>query len=131
MTTWLPKHSLLSNSIQRAKMHSSNALVNALVCASKDGSLEDVQAILSQPRDLWDSQLGDSLYQAILRLDPEMVQLLLANGAKLDRSSFILLRMRGNISLLEVFLAHGWDLDSTELDDGEPFIRQVLMWSPS
>lgn len=112
-------------------MHSSNALVNALVCASKDGSLEDVQAILSQPRDLWDSQLGDSLYQAILRLDPEMVQLLLANGAKLDRSSFILLRMRGNISLLEVFLAHGWDLDSTELDDGEPFIRQVLMWSPS
>lgn len=103
---------------------------NDLVCASKEGTAEDVQAILSQPRDLWDIRLGDSLYQAILRLDPEIVQFLLANGAKLDRSSFVLLRMRGNISL-EVFLAHGLDLDSTEFDDGEPFIRQVLMWSPS
>lgn len=119
--TCLQTHNLFRN----PKMDSRNDLI----CASRDRRPEDVQAILNQPRDLWDSQLGDSLSEAVCRSDPEIVSLLLSSGAKLDVSSFQHLLRIGDISILEAFLVHGWDLNSTEF--GEPFIRQVLTWLPS
>ncbi|ETS86452.1 hypothetical protein PFICI_00280 [Pestalotiopsis fici W106-1] len=82
---------------------------NDLVCASKEGRAEDVQATLNQPRDLWDSQLGNSLSKAICRRDPEIVSLLLSSGAKLDASSFIHLARMADTGLLEVFLALATD----------------------
>jgi ankyrin repeat protein len=95
------------------------------VLASTAGEAEKVQAILNQPRDLWESQLEDSLSRAICRRDPEIVRLLLSSGAKLNISSFSHLSRMADIRLLEIFLAHGWDINSTEF--GNPFIRQVLM----
>lgn len=92
-----------------------------LVSASAHGSAKDVQAILNQPRDLWEGQLEYSLSNAICRSDPQIVRLLLSNGAKLGFSSFRHLLRIGDISILEAFLEHGWDLNSTEF--GEPFIR--------
>lgn len=117
--------------LKMGRIHSTNHLAispdSDLVTASADGKAEDVQVILNQSRDLWDFQLGDSLSEAVYRRDPQIVRLLLSNGAKLDASSFRHLLRMDNISVLEAFLEHGWDVNSTEF--GEPFIRQVFFSS--
>lgn len=89
------------------------------IAACETGDVEAVARILEKGA-VSDDQLQNGLSSAAWRGHPAVADILLSKGAKVDRSSFLGSTNRGDPTIFEVFVKHGFDINSTEFEAGTP-----------
>lgn len=94
----------------------------SLRAACARGDLDEVETILKGPRDTWESELNDSVTQAISDSTQSILTLLLSKGAKLNSGGFFIALNKKNIETFQTLLDHGFDVNTREFM-GEPALR--------
>ncbi|EGZ69771.1 ankyrin, partial [Neurospora tetrasperma FGSC 2509] len=87
------------------------------ITACETGNVEAVTKILENEV-VSDDQLQKGLSKAAWGSHPAVADILLSKGANVDRSSFVGSASRGYSTMFELFVKYGFDINTTEFEDG-------------
>ena len=87
------------------------------ITACETGDIEAVTRILEKEV-VSDDQLQKGLSRAAWRGRPAVANILLSKGAIVDRMSFLGSVSRGDVAMFELFVKYGFDINTTEFEDG-------------
>lgn len=87
------------------------------ITACKTGDVKAVTGFLEQGA-ISDDELQKGLSKAAWKGHSAVADILLSKGAKVDRLSFLGSASHGNVAMFEVFFKYGFDINSTEFEDG-------------
>lgn len=97
------------------------ASLTPLATACSEGNVNLVETMLNANPTPSQGELDGALERATWAGHIEPVRLLLSQGARLNRMSFIGVVRSRDPAMFEELLQHGWDINSTEF--GSPALR--------
>lgn len=94
--------------------------MNGFQSACRSGDLDTVKTLLEQHGSPslsgqdWEHELQRGLNEAASEGHQSIVAYLLSNGARVNPATLIFCIKKGNISIFEEFLKHGYDINSLD-----------------